>query len=571
MAAVPIRFTLIEAGEDVRPYDFTTDTVQIGCDPDRGDNLLISLPKSLRHVRAKIIRGGDYVELEVKGGPIWLQGSRMEEGDVAELNVGDFLVFGTKKERGAKLRFEYAKEAEIVLDDVADWSVGEAPKPKRGGSAEDAFLFEEEEDEYAGMNAYQKSIHWYRKQYKKFTKWRKKAAKVTYWLTVAKVLWQRAGQAMMMIGGFAGLGYGWYNTAQQKLHAEDQQELSAEREKQAVLAEKQSAEARNETMELMRQCGCDSTEGVDQGSVAAADAILMRFDDDTLAPERTYAMPNKQMASLASVLSPKLAVAQRYGNLLNITLDRVCSPTKDKDRMDLVQAELTKFGLHEVYSFIPFVESQWCELGISPTGPRGMMQFTRGTAQEAFRKIDATQAEIPNYDWTGQRQWMTDKSSRFGGYYSMLARCPATISTQFKQKFYNGETNSQYPRRLDPADPRTDWEWSTKAAFSWLETLDRFYRDKGFRDLDAVLLAMTAYNQGQTEVGRWIKAAKERYGVEKEAALVFVQVLGGAMVVLEDTGDAEKRRQIKEGMNYAPKIMGYYLFAADKLDARGCR
>ena len=50
-----------------------------------------------------------------------------------------------------------------------------------------------------------------------------------------------------------------------------------------------------------------------------------------------------------------------------------------------------------------------------------------------------------------------------------------------------------------------------------------------------------------------------------------MQVLGGALVVLEDTGDAEKRRQIKEGMNYAPKIMGYYLFAADKLDARGCR
>ena len=110
-----IRFTLIKDGEDVRPYDFDTQKIQIGADADRGDNLLIELPPRLRHVRAKILRSSDYVELEVITGPVWLQGSRMEGGDVAELNVGDILMFGTRKSRGVRMRFEYATEAEIVI------------------------------------------------------------------------------------------------------------------------------------------------------------------------------------------------------------------------------------------------------------------------------------------------------------------------------------------------------------------------------------------------------------------------------------------------------------------------
>ena len=84
-----IRLTLVKDGDDVRPYDFDTQRIQIGADADRGDNLLIELPPRLRHVRARILRSSDYVELEVLTGPVWLQGSRMEGGDVAELNAGD--------------------------------------------------------------------------------------------------------------------------------------------------------------------------------------------------------------------------------------------------------------------------------------------------------------------------------------------------------------------------------------------------------------------------------------------------------------------------------------------------
>ena len=199
------------------------------------------------------------------------------------------------------------------------------------------------------------------------------------------------------------------------------------------------------------------------------------------------------------------------------------------------------------------------------------MQFTRATASEAFRKVDATQANIPNYDWTGHNKWLINKSRQFGGYYGMLAKCPALIRSDYKRHFYKGETNPSYPKRLDPRDPRTDWEWSTKAAFSWLETLDSKYRSKGFRDMDALLLAMTAYNQGEGEVQRWIRAAMKRYAKKKEAALSYPEVYGGGMELWMNEANSEKKRQIKEGMTYGPKILGNYLYSAPKLDAMGCR
>jgi hypothetical protein len=125
-----IRFTLVEDGQVVRPYDFNTKHVQIGADPRRGDNLLIELPPRLQHVRAKILVTDDYVELEVVTGPVWLQGSRLTDGDIAELNVGDLLVFGTKKPRGVRLRFGFAKEAEI-----ASWTTSPTGRSRRRPSA----------------------------------------------------------------------------------------------------------------------------------------------------------------------------------------------------------------------------------------------------------------------------------------------------------------------------------------------------------------------------------------------------------------------------------------------------
>ncbi len=570
MAADPIRFMLIEDGADVRPFVFSTNEIQIGCDASRGDNLLIELPPGKRHVRARVIRSDDYVELEVVGGPIWLQGSRMDEGDVAELNVGDILVFGTKKPGGSKLRFEYSREAEIVMDDVADWSVAANPKKKRGQTAEDDMLFEEEADPTEGMNVWQKIVFRYRERYRKLVVWRKKAARIKYWISLAQVIWMKAGQIMLMVGGFATLGFGWYHEAQERLKAVETAELAQDREVLTAQSEKAAIQMSTELQEEMRQCGCDSSTGADVGAVAASEAILGAFDDETQVPERAYPMPDGKTRSLANIISPALSGSKSAKPMIDTTLDRVCSARKEKKKMVKVQAELRRYGIHEAYSFIPFVESLWCELAVSFTGPRGMMQFTRSTAQEAFRQVDATQSDIPNYDWEEHDKWLRNESSKYGGYYRMLAKCPAPLVVRYQQTFYNGETNPQYPNRLDPNDPRTDWEASTVAAFGWLQKLDRFYADKGFRETDRIMLAMTAYNQGQGEVQIWIDNARAIYKVDSEGALTFPQVYAGAIKRLSEVTEPEKKRQVKEGMNYAPKIMGRYLYTKPRIDD-GCR
>ena len=569
-----IRFTLVEDGEDVRSFDFDTETIQIGADPTRGDNLKISLPKGLRHVRARVIRSDDYVEFEVLGGPIWLQGARLDEGDVAELNIGDILIFGTKGEKGAKLRYEQAKEAEIVLDDVADWQMSAGKKKKRA-SAEDDMMFEEEVDEYAGLNIWQKYLKWFRKQYAKFAKWRKKAARIKYWIGLGAMIINK-------VKGFVGIGLalGGGLTATYLQYSAKVKALgdAKQAEETAAISVQAEGDARAETREIkeaMLQCGCAGVTEESGAAIATADAVLDRFSEDkNLAVERPYNLPDKSAITYASMLAPKYNAFVRDRTNLPKTMDRVCSARGDKERMNLAVKESLTWNLHEAYLFVPFVESNWCELAVSHTGPRGMMQFTRNTAKLAFAKVDPGQKEIPNYDWTAHRDWMIGyaKQKGYRGYFELLAKCTATDRAAYKKHFYPGANNPDYPNRLDPRDPRTDWEWSTKASMAWLAQLHNTYASRGFGEFDTILLAMSAYNQGEGEVNVWINKAKAHYKVENDGNLAFPQILGGAMLRIVDVkGDAEKVRQVKEGMAYGPKILGAYLAAAPMLDERQCR
>ncbi|MCP4873528.1 MAG: transglycosylase SLT domain-containing protein [Proteobacteria bacterium] len=561
-----IRFTLQDDGLDARTYDFDTDEVQIGCDPERGDNLLIELPPRLRHVRAKIFRSPSYVEMEVKTGPIWVQNSKLEEGDVVELSVGDLLIFGTKKPRGVRMRFEYAQEASIFMDDVADWSVSAAPKKKRGATAEDAFAFEEEVDPTDGMNPYERARFWYRAQYQKLTKWRKKAAKIGYWTSLVGVLWNKSKGFVAIGAGIAILATGFLGAKDNRTQAELEQAIAEERTAQALLAMEAAKEVRGEAESRQEECGC----GTSEDSVAVedtADLLDERFDGgDGLT--RPVAMPNQTMKTQAGLINRYVGVARNNGRLLKTTIDRVCKGS-DKERMEHVQRELGRYDLHEVYSFIPFVESQWCELAVSFTGPRGMMQFTRRTAEAAFLRIDPTQATIPNYDFKTHERWLRNKSSSYGGYYQMLAACPATVRADYVRHFYGGQVNADYNNRTDPRDPRTDWKLAAQAAFSLLEQLDSNWRGKGYGEVDAAMLAMATYNQGPAMVNRWIDRAKERYPDTEQ--LSYIHIYGGAMKLRAEEPNAEQRRRIKEGMEYPAKTFGYYLYTAPKLDALRCR
>ena len=566
MAAL-IRFVLLDDGLEVRNYDFDTDEVQIGCDPERGDNLLIELPPRLRHVRAKIFRTPDYVEMEVKTGPIWVQNSKLEEGDVVELSIGDLLIFGTKKPRGVRMRYETASEASIFMDDVADWSVSAAPKKKRGATADEAFAFEEEIDPTAGMNPYEKARHAYRQQYQKLTKWRKKAAKIGYWTSLVAVLWLK-GKGFVAIGaGIALMAAGFINAKDNRTQAEIEQAIAEERAAQAVLAA-DAAEARKQGFEALQQeCGCGSSEDGD-AVTDAAEELLDRFDGADVGLTRTVALPDKTQRTTAGLVAGYVSRASRSGRMLNTTINRVCRGA-DKDRMELVQRELARYDLHEVYSFIPFVESQWCELAVSFTGPRGMMQFTKKTAESAFMRIDPTQAAIPSYPYSQHNDWLRAQSGPYNGYYNMLAACPEEVKLKYRTKFYGNRYHPEHNRRIDPDDPRTDWKLSVQAAFGLLTTLDADWRGKGYAEVDAAMLAMASYNQGPGMVNRWIDEAKAAY--PDADPLTYIHIYGGALHLLNKTSDAETRRRIKEGMEYAPKTFGYYLYTAEKLDALRCR
>ncbi len=569
-----IRFTLVEDGEDVRSFDFDTETIQIGADPTRGDNLKINLPKGLRHVRARVIRTDEYVEFEVLGGPIWLQGSRLDEGDVAELNIGDILIFGAKSEKGAKLRYEQAKEAEIVLDDVADWSIAGGKKKKRA-SAEDDMAFEEEVDEYAGLNVWQKYLKWFRKQYAKFAAWRKKAARIKYWIGLATMIVNKVkgfvGIALAM-GGGALLTYTQYSAKLAALGDAKKAEESAE---VAVGAERDAQAEAREVREQMAQCGCEIQSGaVDLGALAAGDDVLDRFGelDPTLNVERNVFWPDKSSVNYASLLAGPRNAYVKDRTILPKVIDRVCSASADKERMSAAVKEANKYGLHEAYLFVPFVESYWCELAVSFTGPRGMMQFTRSTAELAFKKVDASQANIPPYDFAAHRKWLEDYARGQGiGLNRLLSECKSTTRKDYQKYFYDGQSNPTYPNRVDPRDPRTDWKASTEAAFAWLAYLDGVYKGRGWTGLDTVMLAMAAYNQGEGEVNVWIQKAKAQYKVENESTLTYPEVLGGAVLRGQEVPDAEKKRQVAEGMRYASTIIGAYLATAPKLDEAGCR
>jgi hypothetical protein len=386
---------------------------------------------------------------------------------------------------------------------------------------------------------------------------------------------QMGGKIAAIGAGLLVIGGAYWMQIQAESEAQEAQEVAEWSLAQALDAERETISISQEIEEQLRERGCENSPGSDKGAISAAETMLERFADfdPFIQPERKYMMPDEEERSMAGILAVHMTAIGDNRAELSRTLDRVCSASGDKDRMDAVVYAVSRHEIHEAYLFVPFVESSWCDFAVSPTGPRGMMQFTRGTAEAAWKKVDSDQADIPPYDFTAHRDWLLAyaEEKQYGSYSDMLSHCSYLDRQAYQAHFYPGADNPKYPRRIDPRDPRTEWGSSTKAAVAWLKTLDSFYLDKGFSPLNAIMLALAAYNQGSGEVQRWIVSAMERYGVEKEAALSYAQVYAGALDYAQEAGDAESRRQIEEGMNYGPRVMAYYLYAAEELDERGCR
>jgi hypothetical protein len=564
-----IRFTLIEDEQDVRSYDFDTDEVQIGADPERGDNLLIKLPPKLRHVRVKIFRTPDYVEMEVKTGPVWVQNSRMEEGDVVELNVGDLLIFGTKRPRGVRMRFEYATEASIFMDDVADWSVSASPKKKRK-TADDDLAFDEEVDPMEGMNFYQKALYKYRQGYAGFAKWRKKASRVKYWISAIGILWTKVGKGLLIFGGMGGLAVGWFVEADKKTEAVEAEEVAVLDEASAVRQERESFLASAEIERQLRECNCPGAPGEDKIAILGTEALLGTFgaEDDTFAPQRPVALDDRTSQSLSELVGSYLNAVARNKRNLRTNLDRICSSLGGR-KMQAVQAEVKDHGLHEVYAYIPFVEAQWCEMAVDPFGRRGMMQMSRTTAKAAFVLYDKPQSKIPKQNFDEHVDWL-EAVGRRRGRTGALVKCDIGDRDAYIQQFYGGKRNADHPERVDPDDARTDWKASMAAAYTLLEEYDRDYRKKGFKPVDAAMLSLAAYDTSPGLVQKWVDAAQKKYGIEEEGTLTYMQVYGGAVAVWGKVKGQDKKDRISEAMKYAPRVVAYYLHAGPRLADQKC-
>lgn len=563
-----LRFTLLRDGTDVRRFDFDAPKVQIGADARAGDVLLLDLPAGLRHVRARIQARPRGVEIEVKGGPIWLQGSELQEGDVAELGLGDVLVFGTRGPGGPRLRFDAGGLDPVWID---DGGVLPAPPPERpaASAADRAVVFESEPQ----LNPWERARRAWTGLYLRWVAYRRRAARLRYWVDLARALVRKAGRTAAIAAAAVAAAVLWWKEHQGRAAAVLERDRALAVAERATRESRQSEAARQEIHEWMTQCGCRLDDAA-PAPIAVVESILQRFPNDpTLNPAAATPMPDRSAESHASLIARhQHAFALDKSNLPRV-MDRICSAASQKDRMELVVNEQLRWGLHEAYAFIPFVESQWCEVAVSPTGPRGLMQFTRATAEAAFASVDPTQLPIATYDFEAHRSWLEDYARDHGhrGLYGLFAACPATLVADYRRTFHPGPAAPSFPERIDPADARTDPYASIRAAMAFIDGLDERYAARGFGPLDRVLFSAWAYNQGEGEVEIMLRSAREQFDVRHEAALTFPMAYAAARRRLSESTDAEQRRRIEEGMDYGPRVVGAYLATAPLLDERRCR
>lgn len=558
-----IRFTLVRDGHDVRHHDFDGDRVQIGSDPARGDTLRLDLPQTHRHVRAVVSLRRGRAELEVRAGPIWLQGDRLAEGDVAELSHGDVLVFGTRSAEGPRLRFTAADDRPQLDDAVAP------PRPPPAPTA--AFTFEIDEDAASSFrDRVRKRLRmWYRA----FASFRARAARLRYWWDLLRRLRGRITRAIATALVLVGTATAFAHQVRERLAAVEARDIARAVAERSTQEARQSDAAAAELQSLLDQCGCQS-DRIAPASPEAIEALAQRFGGDpTFLATAAVMAPDKRPLSYASLLTRPMNLHLQDRTNLPMVMDRICSAASQKDRMDLVIDEQIRHGLHESYAFVPFVESHWCELAVSPTGPRGLMQFTRATAEAAFAVLQPPQGAVPHYDFDAHLRWLEDYASRKGrrGVFGLLAECSALTVADYRRAFYPGPADPAFPDRIDPKDPRTDPYASIRAAFAWLAQLDEGFEQRGFREIDRILFTMWAYNQGEAEVHKALERARTTFSVRHPAAVTFPMAYAAAMALADETDDAETARRIREGMDYGPRVLGAYLATAPLLDERQCR
>mgnify|MGYP000279781471 FL=1 len=317
-------------------------------------------------------------------------------------------------------------------------------------------------------------------------------------------------------------------------------------------------------------CGPVHIDALNDAPVTAA--VRAQFGEEEAEDfRRAHVLTGGSTHSLASLLRSEFRGYDWARAPVAEAVDRVCGSSEGLARRRFALAEAQKHGLHELFSFLPFVEAGWCDFAVQQGGARGVMQLAQATAVSAWSFSAPELADIPSYDWKKHRLWLVEQSRELGprGYEKLLARCSPEDRSAYQKAFYP-QGSDAYPGRIDPRDPRTDWEASIKVAMGWMGHLYGDYLARGFREVDAIMLTLTAYNQGADELDRWIEVASTRHELAAKS-LRFVQVYGSG---IELTLRAQHEGAVEEEpgpVGFALRVMAAYLALAPKLEASNCR
>ena len=258
--------------------------------------------------------------------------------------------------------------------------------------------------------------------------------------------------------------------------------------------------------------------------------------------EQTVRWPDGSDHSWASVLIGPWQEFVKDRTVLPTALDRVC--TDDSALLLTLRRTLAEAGLPDIYGFLAGSGAHWCPAAVEPGGRVGFMRMGESAARGALG------LEVALEDHVERLERIDALARRQGTVAKRLhARCGPELAA------------------LDTeGDPRLDPEGAIRAGVGWLAELHRGFAGRGWSDLDTVGLTLLAYDIGPLEVEAWIQAAVHEYGVGDEAAIGFIEILGGGVHVMSGASGSDGRGRHGDAIRLPTEVLGAALAMPPMLD-----
>ena len=304
-------------------------------------------------------------------------------------------------------------------------------------------------------------------------------------------------------------------------------------------------EALVDSRSSLTRCGClQPTVITDPGPRMEYSEVFTALAGEHVAAlmEQTVRWPDGSDHSWASVLIGPWQEFVKDRTVLPTALDRVC--TDDSALLLTLRRTLAEAGLPDIYGFLAGSGAHWCPAAVEPGGRVGFMRMGESAARGALG------LEVALEDHVERLERIDALARRQGTVAKRLhARCGPELAA------------------LDTeGDPRLDPEGAIRAGVGWLAELHRGFAGRGWSDLDTVGLTLLAYDIGPLEVEAWIQAAVHEYGVGDEAAIGFIEILGGGVHVMSGASGSDGRGRHGDAIRLPTEVLGAALAMPPMLD-----